>query len=129
MVVKRVNNLNTRKKSSGEIPANILKQYVEYFKDNLTDSINNCINNGVFPNELKRADITPCFKKEDPTNKENYRPISILPTLSKVLERILYDQVIEFIEPKLSKKLCGFRKGYSTTCFITSSQKMATIYK
>ena len=41
-----------------------------------------------FQLQLKYADITPCFKKDDPTNKENYRPISILPTLSKVFERI-----------------------------------------
>ena len=47
-------------------------------------------------------------------NKKNYRPISLLPPLSKVLERLLCDQINVFMSNKLSPILCGFRKGYST---------------
>ena len=47
-------------------------------------------------------------------NKENYRPISLLPTLSKVFERIIQDQLTEFFKDKLSPILCGFRKKHST---------------
>ena len=45
------------------------------------------MNKGVFPNELKQADIKPNYKKESRNEKENYRPISILPNLSKIFER------------------------------------------
>ena len=63
---------------------------------------------------MKLGDITPAFKNDDKTNKENYRPICTLKPLSKVFERILSEQINPFINTKLSEKLCGFRKGYKT---------------
>ena len=68
---------------------------------------------GVFADDLKLADITPIFKKEDSLNKENYRPVSILPHLSKVFERILYKQIDSFMKNKFSPYLCGFRKNHN----------------
>ena len=53
------------------------------------------------------------FKKEDPNNKANYRPISLLPIISKIFERVLLEQVEKFSE-KIPPNLCGFRKGNST---------------
>ena len=75
---------------------------------------NNAINDSVFPTELKCADVTPVFKKDNKTEKSNYRPISILPVLSKVFERIIYDQINSFMENKLSPHFCGFRRKYNT---------------
>ena len=60
------------------------------------------------------ADITPSHKKYDKTPKENYRPISILSSLSKIYERQMHDDIYQYMESKLSPYLCGFRKGYST---------------
>ena len=54
------------------------------------------------------------FKKEDPNNKRNYRPISLLPIISKIFERVLFEQIDKFSEKILSPKLCAFRKGHST---------------
>ena len=45
------------------------------------------------PNELKAGDITAIFKKEGPLNKKKYRPACVLPTLSKIFERVLFDQL------------------------------------
>ena len=56
----------------------------------------------------------PVYKKDDPVDKTNYRPTSILPVLSKAFERCLYDQIYEYIDTILSKVQCGFRKGFST---------------
>ena len=56
----------------------------------------------------------PVHKKGSTTDKSNYRPISLLPTFSKVYERIIFNQLLKIIETKLSKYLCGFRRGYST---------------
>ena len=63
---------------------------------------------------MKLADITPSHKKHDKCLKENYRPISILFSLSKVFEKNMYDNMYNYMENKLSPYLCGFRKGYST---------------
>ena len=68
----------------------------------------------MFPEKLKYATITPIFKKGDQTLIENFRPISILPVISKIFERTLYDQIERFFDEKFSIYLCGFRKGYNT---------------
>ena len=67
-----------------------------------------------FPDDLKLADIHPFFKSEDATNKKNYRPISILPAISKVFEKLLQKQVTGFVDGFLYKYMFGYRKGYST---------------
>ena len=63
----------------------------------MTFMINDCIEKGIFPDDLKLADVSPIFKKEDNFKKENYRPVSILPHISKVFERILYKQTDTFM--------------------------------
>ena len=60
------------------------------------------------------ADVIPIFKKDNPFEKANYRPISLLPSLSKVYEKLIYQQLNTFFENKLSPILCGFRSRYST---------------
>ena len=71
-------------RSSGEISPAIIK----LAKKRILISIKNCINKYIsiksFPDELKVADVIPVFKKEDPNNKANYRPISLLPRISKI---------------------------------------------
>ena len=78
----------------------------------------NCINHsieetGIFPSSLKLGNITPIFKKDDPLDKSNYRPVSILPLLSKVYERIIYNQLSQHSEQFLNSILCGFRKAHN----------------
>ena len=58
-----------------------------------------------FPDSLKLSDITPVYKKLDPSDKANYRPGSVLPLLSKVFEKIVYDQLYEYLENFLSELL------------------------
>ena len=54
------------------------------------------------------------FKKEDPFDKSNYRPVSILPLPSKVYEKVIYNQWPDYSESFLNNILCGFRKAHST---------------
>ena len=70
----------------------------------------------VFPKCLKNACITFVNKKRDPTNPGNYRPISILPVLSKIFERALYNRLTNFLSQHaiISPSQFGFRKGKST---------------
>ena len=69
--------------------------------------------NKKFPSRLKLADITPLFKKLETVLKENYRPVSLLPVVSKKFERIMKKQMKPFMEEHLSPHLCGYRKGYN----------------
>ena len=74
---------------------------------------NEVLRTGNFPDKLKLADITPVFKKNNPLEKENYRPVSVLPVVSKIFERIMQKQVTLFTEKLLSPYLCGYRKDLS----------------
>ena len=80
----------------------------------LTKCINKAFNENKFPDTLKLSDIVPVFKKLDPTDKTNFRPVIVLPLLSKVFEKIIYDQIYEYAETFLNKFLCGFRKAHFT---------------
>ena len=106
-VMKEILNLSTKKATkNGDIPAKSVDVYIK----EITFIINDCIEKGIFPDDLKLADVSPIFKKEDSFKKENYRPVSILPHMSKVFERILYKQIDTSMTIKFSLYLRGFRK-------------------
>ena len=74
---------------------------------------NDCVQIGLFPDLLKLADVTSLHRKEEKTGKKKYGPVSVLPTVSKVFERLLDKQIIDCMGPYLSSLLCGFCKGYN----------------
>ena len=113
-VYRAILKLNPRKSVSGSIPTKVLQLIAEIICVPLTDCINASICNGIFPDVLKLAEVSPVFKKGDKFLKENYRPISILPSFSKIYERILYDQITVYFNKIFSDHLCGFRQKYST---------------
>ena len=86
----------------------------EFCFSELTKCINKTFNENKFPDTLKLSNIVPVFKKLDPTDKTNFRPVMVLPLLSKVFEKIMCDQLYEYAETFLNKLLCGFRKAHST---------------
>ena len=86
----------------------------EFCFSELTKCINKAFSENKFPDTLKLSNIVPVFKKHDPIYKVNFRPVSVLPVLSKVFEKIMYDQLYEYAETFLNKLLCGFRKAHST---------------
>ena len=71
---------------------------------------------GIFPDDLKIARVTPVFKGGDEKDLENYRPISVLPCFSKILERIMYNRLYNHLMKNniLYSKQFGFQKGHST---------------
>ena len=96
------------------LPVKVLKDSVYVIAQILTDIFNKeVIRQHIFPSNLKLADIAPIFKKIDRVYKKNYRPVSILPTISKVFERILKNQMEEKVNTFLSPFLCGYRKDFS----------------
>ena len=62
---------------------------------------------------MKYADVISIRKKDDKTDKENYCPISILPNLSKVYERLIYNQIYPYFDTLFSKLQYGFRRGFN----------------
>ena len=70
--------------------------------------------NGKFPITLKNANVTPVHKKDDPTDKTNFQPVSVFPLLSKGFEQVIYNQLGKYMDAFLNKLLCGFRKAHST---------------
>ena len=112
-VIKEIEKLNNRKATqSTDLPVKILKENADIFGNYICDFFNDCIGKGSFPSVLKQANITPVFKKGCKSSKENYRPVSILPVISKIFEKLLCKQITLFMNPRLSIFQCGFRKGY-----------------
>ena len=89
-----IHSLNVKKLSTyGLIPATILKQCIDAYLPYLTFSINYSLRESNFPKELKHSEVIPVYTKLDPLKKENYRPVSLLPHVSKVFGRIVYQQI------------------------------------
>ena len=111
----KINQLNTSKPTTlNNIPVKILVETNNICPHFISKFFNDAVVNSTFPATLKMAEITPAHKKDETTLKENYRPISILPSVSKIFGRTMYDHIYEYMGTKLSHYLCGFRKGYST---------------
>ena len=66
----------------------------------------------LFPTALKKAEITPIYKKGDNLIKDNYRPVSVLSSMSKIFEGVIVDQLSKYFECHLSPYVSGFRKCY-----------------
>ena len=79
--------------------------------ESITIIINQCLRTGIFPDKLKIAKVIPLFKKGDDTKFNNYRPISILPTISKIFERVIFNQIYEHFQTNnlFYKNQFGFR--------------------
>ena len=83
----------------------------------MTHIINLSITHGIVPDEMKIARVIPLFKADDRDVFTNYRPVSILPSFSKFIERIIYNRFLEYFNKYsiLSDKQYGFRKNHSTS--------------
>ena len=124
-IESKITNLNINKPTtSNNIPAKILVGYKDIYSKFIVTFYNNCISESSFPDTMKMADITPAHKKDVKTDKRNYRPVSILPSISKIFERIIYEDIFQYMGNKFSPYLCGFRNGYSTQhCLIIMLEK------
>ena len=106
------------KKATGvdDISSKLLKISAKEVSPIITFLVNKSLHTGIFPNKWKKARVCPIFKGGDNTDPCNYRPISILPVLSKVIERAVFDQLYPFLDSNqmLHESQSGFRPGFST---------------
>ena len=116
-VAKVIHSLKSKSTSGPDRLSNILlKEIAEDIIEPLTVIINQCFQTGIFPEKLKVARVTPIYKKGDAHLFDNYRPISVLPSVSKVIERVMHNQLHEyFTRLKLYySSQYGFRSMHST---------------
>lgn len=107
-----------RSKATGfdDLPPNLIKDSAEMISKPMAFIVNLSLKTGVMPTEWKIALIKPLHKSGEGANPDNYRPISILPVLSKIMEKAVHNQLSEYLESNnlLSEKQFGYRKKRST---------------
>ena len=98
------------------IPSKLLKMATSIVAPSLTAIFTKSIITGIYPIEWKTARVTPVFKKGVKSDLNNYRPISVIPAVSKVFEKIVYDQLYQYLNDNklLSGCQSGFRSLHST---------------
>ena len=93
-VRKIISDLSTKDSYGHDgISTQLLKYILDEICKPLTLVVNQCLQTGIFPDNMKLAKLIPIYKKVDSSNMSNYRPISILPLISKIIERIVLNQI------------------------------------
>ena len=116
-LAKIINSLNASKASGpNSIPTRLIHTASLILVPVLTKLINKSLTKGIFPSILKLAEICPIFKKGDLDDCGNYRPISLLSNIGKILEKVMYSRISTFLEECniLFDNQFGFRKNHST---------------
>ena len=100
-----------------QIPPKYLKLSADIIASPLTHIINSFITIGSFSEVWKVARVSPIPKVDYPTESDHYRPIAILPAIFKVYEKLILNQLLEYIDRKqmLQHTTSGYRKGHSAT--------------
>ena len=121
-VLGYLNKLSANKATGLDgIPSRFVRDGASIIACPLSHVINISLIQGTRPTDLKSASVVPLFKKNDRTEVGNYRHVSILTIISKIFERVVYDQVESYLDQKklLYQFQSGFRSRYSTdTCLI-----------
>ena len=115
-IVNIINHLKEGAPGRDEIVSRNLKCISDSIAYPLASVANLSFQQGVFPRELKTAVITPLYKAKDPMMFNNYRPISLISVFAKILERLMYNRLIKFINKNqiFNKHQFGFRNKHST---------------
>ena len=102
-----INKLGSRKSAGHDnIRAGLIKYVASEIAKPLSLIFNAFLSSGIFPGELKVVKVVPIYKKDNPQEFGNYRPVSVLPFISKIPERIVYNRSYEF----LSKNYLFYKK-------------------
>ena len=114
-ILNKINSFDTsRLAQSEDTPSKIIKDNADIFVNFILKNFSKCIINGTFPEKLKKADVSLAFKKGNHNDKTNNRPVSLLALLSKIYERLIYNQINQVTENALSIFQCGVTKNYGT---------------
>jgi hypothetical protein len=112
---KILSNLDPKKATGFDgLSPRILKLAAQAVSTPISSIINTSISTSQFPEHCKKAEIGPVHKKDSLLSKKNYRPVSVLTGISKVMEKCLNDQLMSFCDDVLSPFISAYRKGYSS---------------
>ena len=93
-----IKTLNTKRASpDGDIPVKLTKMNEDIFSRLIFQNSNQSLVNGEFPHCLKQAEVIPVFKNKEKLDKSNNRPVNLLPVISKIYERLMYDQMFNIL--------------------------------
>ena len=116
-ILKIITNLQNSKSTGLDyIDTYTIKLIAHDILPAITHIVNLSIRDGIFPRSWKSAKVVPLLKKDDPLNPKNYRPVALLPVLSKILERAVFQQLVGYLDHNgiLHPNHHGSRKGHST---------------
>ncbi len=109
-----LSKLNSKKATGPDmLPAKLLKCGSDIMCYPVSYLLNMCFTQGIFPSTLKYANVSPIYKKGNSMDVCNYRPVSVLPSMSKIFESVIIDQLSSYFDNKFNPCVSGFRKGYS----------------
>lgn len=117
-IVKITNELKiSTSKGHDDFLPKVINDTISELAAPLSAIFNLSFTTGIFPDQLKVARVVPIYKSDDKTSVNNYRPISVLPFFSKILERIMYNRMLCFLNKgdTLVKNQYGFREKHSTS--------------
>ena len=93
-----IKTLNTRKACpDGDVPVKLIIINEDIFSTLIFQNFNQSLVNGEFPHCLKQAEVIPVFKNKEKLDKSNNRPVNLLPVISKIYERLMYDQMFNIL--------------------------------
>lgn len=120
-VHKCLDQISVRKATGlDNLSAKLLKIVEPVILQPLTNIVNRTLVDGRFPDQLKVARVTPIHKKNDKLDKKNYRPVSVLPIISKVFERCISNQLVKYFGSIFDPRLSAYRAGYSCETVLLS---------
>lgn len=114
-IVRKMQN----KKSYGydDVVISVIKDNIDLLAEPISNFFNNCFNQGVFPDQLKIARVIPVYKKGPKNDPKNYRPISLLPIMSKIFEKVIKDRLTAHLATNsiISDRQFGYRVNVGTS--------------
>ena len=116
-IIDIMNKLKLKSNSGvDDLSTKVIKHIQEIIAGPLTIIINQMLNTGIFPDSLKISKVLPLFIKDNDKLFSNYRPISLLPSILKIFEKVIFNQMSEYFENNdlIFKNQYGFRKNHST---------------
>lgn len=121
-----IGNLNSNK--SSDMSPRVLKLLRGLLSPALATLFNNCMYAGIFPDVLKIARVIPLYKNGDRNDITNYRPISLLPVISKIFEKLIHKRMLSFLDKHnvIYHKQFGFRKRHSTVHALNTAMTQIT---
>ena len=123
-LLEKISELDNNKAS--DIPIRVIKKAAHIIAPILSEYFNVFMKEGVFPDVLKIGKITPIFKKGNPEDIGNYRPVSTLPIFGKLFEKVIYSRIYSFAQSQniINQNQFGFRKSHSTSHAVNHSVKI-----